>query len=229
MRFLTPLSLSHLLFLLLSILRYANPEPGQTHKDIQIVTSDGTTPKLLDSAPTGCDADFRYWEGRDDFSVTKMSALRIRFVRGVVSGWIDPKNDGNWKECFSNVVVPAMEGWFKEGEQYIYIYIVISTFLYRGTLFNFLFPPPYSSPPSSGAWLGLTATTGDLADNHDVSSFIVGLEDQVAPDPKDEIPRPVIIGSGSEEVDQAIRSSVAYETHMLVERLAALEHRFEYE
>lgn len=144
MRFLTPLSLSHLLFLLLSILRYANPEPGQTHKDIQIVTSDGTTPKLLDSAPTGCDADFRYWEGRDDFSVTKMSALRIRFVRGVVSGWIDPKNDGNWKECFSNVVVPAMEGWFKEGEQYIYIS------LYRHFCIEALyltFSSPLPTPP----------------------------------------------------------------------------------
>ena len=91
------------------------------------------------------------------------------------------------------------------------------------------FNPPSYPLPSSGAWLGLTATTGDLADNHDVSSFIIGLEDQVAPDPKDEVPRPVIVGSGSEEVDQAIRSGVAYETHMLVERLAALEHRFEYE
>lgn len=84
-------------------------------------------------------------------------------------------------------------------------------------------------PLPPGAWLGLTATTGDLADNHDVSSLVIGLEDEVASDPKDETPRPVIVGSGSEEVDKAIRSAVAYETHILTERLAALEHRFEYE
>jgi hypothetical protein len=175
-------------------LSFVNTDPGHTHKDIKIVTSDGASPKSVDASPVGCDSDFRFWEGRDDFSVSKMSALRVRYARGTVSAYIDAQNNGNWKECFSNVVVPGMESWYKDG-----------------------------------AWLGLTATTGDLADNHDVSSMITVVEDEAAPDPKDETPRPEIISSGNDETDKAIRSAAAFETHLLVERLAALEQRFEYE
>ncbi len=81
---------------------YVNTEPGHTHKDVQVVVSDGSAPKALDSSPIGCDADFRYWEGRDDFSVTRHSALRVRYSHAAVTAWIDPRADGNWKLCFEN-------------------------------------------------------------------------------------------------------------------------------
>jgi hypothetical protein len=34
----------------------------------------------------------------------------------------------------------------------------------------------------NGAYMGMSSSTGDLADNHDVLSVQVGLEDEVAPD-----------------------------------------------
>jgi mannose-binding lectin 2 len=175
-------------------LSFVNTEPGHVHKDIQVVVSDGSAPTALAASPVGCAADFRYWEGRDDFSVTRSSALRVRFSRGVVSAWIDAHADGNWKECFTGVTVPGMDAWFGEG-----------------------------------AWLGLTATTGDLADNHDILSVLVGPEDEVAPNPRDEAVRPELVSSGNEDVDRAIRSAIALETFDLHERVAFLEHHFEYE
>ena len=94
---------------------FVNTEPGHTHKDIQLISSDGSSPKTLDGTPIGCDADFRYWEGRDDFSVANFSAARIRFQRGSVSVWIDARANGNWVQCMADVPVAAPENWYKEG------------------------------------------------------------------------------------------------------------------
>jgi mannose-binding lectin 2 len=174
--------------------RYVNNEPGHTHKDVQIVVSDGSAAKALDANPVGCDADFRFWEGRDDFSVTRHAVLRVRYRNAAVSAWIDAKADNNWKTCFENVVVPGMEAWDHEG-----------------------------------AWLGITATTGDLADNHDVLSLVVGPEDEVAPNPSTADVRPELFKTGNEETDKAINSAIAVETYLLQERIVTLEHKLEYE
>ena len=84
---------------------YVNSDAGHIHKDVLLISSDGKAPKLaphggpVDAHPTGCDADFRYWEGRGDFNVTSRSTLRVSFKANAVSIWIDPRNDGKIKEC----------------------------------------------------------------------------------------------------------------------------------
>jgi len=177
---------------------FVNTEPGHVHKDVQIVSSDGKAPRKLDDSPVGCDADFRYWEGRDDWSVYNHSAVRIRFAGGRVSVWMDAKATGAWAPCITDAAVAAPEGWWREAEG------------------------------SGGAWMGLTATTGELADNHDVLSVQTGPEDEVAPLLWLE-PRPEMQLSGSEQIDNSIRSAVAYENWVLKERLAFLEHHLEHQ
>lgn len=126
---------------------FVNTDPGHIHKDILLLSSDGSKPKLaphggtVDPKPIGCDADFRYWEGRADFNVTSRSALRVTFRNNQLSAWIDARNTGVWKECFLEAPLQAPEGWWR-----------------------------------GGSYLGLTASTGDLADNHDVLSLIVTSE-----------------------------------------------------
>jgi hypothetical protein len=175
---------------------YVNTEPGHVHKDVQIVSSDGKAPRKLDDSPVGCDADFRYWEGRDDWSVYNHSAVRIRFASGRVSVWMDPRATGVWTQCLTDVALAAPEGWWREGE--------------------------------GGAWMGITATTGELADNHDILSVQTGPEDEVAPLLWLE-PRPEMQSSGSEQIDSSIRSAVAYENWVLKERLAFLGHQLEHQ
>ena len=52
---------------------YVNTDPGHVHKDVLLITSDGKAPKLaphggpVDDHPTGCEADFRFWEGANSF------------------------------------------------------------------------------------------------------------------------------------------------------------------
>lgn len=174
---------------------FVNSDPGHVHKDIKLVTSDGSSAAKDEATPIGCDADFRYWEGRDDVSVYNHSAVRIRFAGGRVSLWVDAKASGNFVQCFDSAsLAPGLaEGWWREG-----------------------------------AWLGLTATTGDLADNHDLLSLLTGPEDEVAP--KNWLdPRPELLPSGNEEIDRAIRSAIAYETWDVKDRLSFLEHKLEHE
>jgi hypothetical protein len=174
--------------------RFVNSDPGHVHKDIRLVLGDGKEAvKLDDKTAIGCDADFRYWEGRDDVSVYNHSAARVRFSQGRVSLWIDAKASGNWVSCFEGAALTAPEGWYREG-----------------------------------AWLGLTASTGELADNHDLLSLITIPEDEVALKNWLE-PRPELLLSGNEDVDRAIRSAVTFETWEIKDRLAFLEHKIEHE
>lgn len=54
---------------------YRNQGSGLTHKDILLLSSDGSQPVAASHGGTsdpnavGCDADFRFWEGRQDFEV----------------------------------------------------------------------------------------------------------------------------------------------------------------
>lgn len=41
--------------------------------------SDGEREALSDKNVIGCDADFRFWEGRDDFSVSNKSVVKVTF------------------------------------------------------------------------------------------------------------------------------------------------------
>lgn len=59
---------------------FRNSELNHIHKDIALYVNDGTTldPSKLTTV-IGCDADFRFWEGRDDFSVSNKSVAKITF------------------------------------------------------------------------------------------------------------------------------------------------------
>lgn len=87
---------------------YINNEPGRVHRDVLFLSSDGSSSRKAAGEhgggnvpdPIGCAADFRYWEGRDDFSVRNASLARLTFANNKVSVHIDAHADGNWKACF---------------------------------------------------------------------------------------------------------------------------------
>lgn len=58
---------------------FKNLESGHIHKDVAVIVNDGSGPVKLDDGvePQGCDGDFRYHEGRDDFNVQSRSAAAI--------------------------------------------------------------------------------------------------------------------------------------------------------
>jgi mannose-binding lectin 2 len=183
---------------------FVNSEPGHVHKDILVVSSDGTSSKAAphggsnDPNPSGCDGDFsefRYWEGRDDFSVTNHSAVRITFKRNSVSVYIDARANGQWSTCVADVPVNAPFDWYKQG-----------------------------------AYLGVIATTGDLADNHDVLSVQVGPEDEEAENPfQAKTDFNIDFGStstGNAEVDAAVRTMINTGITTLHDRLAVTDREF---
>lgn len=177
---------------------FVNNEPGHVHKDVQIVSSDGSAPRKLDDKPVGCDADFRYWEGRDDFSVANHSAMRVRFSGGRVSVWMDARATGAWVPCITDAVLSAPDGWQRDG-----------------------------------LWIGLTASTGDLADNHDVLSVQVGLEDEPAAAPPAlagiGANLPTFTSTGDARMDESIRTAAAREAAILADRFVFVQHSLEHQ
>jgi hypothetical protein len=187
---------------------YVNSAPGHVHKDILVVTSDGSGSKAAphggtnDPNPAGCDGDdseFRYWEQRDDFSVLNHSAARIAFRDNKVTVYIDARGNGKWSTCVADVPVAAPAGWYRQG-----------------------------------AYLGVIATTGDLADNHDLLSVQVGLEDEVAPNPYD-ISRGILgrngeeigpVSTGDPHMDTVLNNIVARSSNTLTDRMAYIHREY---
>ena len=66
---------------------FVNAESRQVHKDVALLESDGHESKtaphggMNDPQAPGCDANFRYWQGRGDFSpAMNRSAVQITFA-----------------------------------------------------------------------------------------------------------------------------------------------------
>lgn len=118
---------------------------AHAHRDILFFTANGGPP-TLPQEPTGCDSNYRYWEGLHDFSAANYSGVRVSIQQGRVSVFVDPRGTDTWTECFRDAAVATPAEWWTEGY-----------------------------------YLGLSALTGDLADNHDVLSLVVTLEDEPAP------------------------------------------------
>ena len=59
---------------------FKNAEMGSNHKDIMLYVNDGSEDVDLSEPEAGATANYRYYEGRDDFSVMDYSALHIMYV-----------------------------------------------------------------------------------------------------------------------------------------------------
>ena len=90
---------------------FVNAETAATHKDVSLLMSDGTQSVLKNPQHhiMGCDADFRYHEGRDDFSPSEhFAALKVVFAHGGISVYLDSKGQGEFKTCISGQQMPDM-------------------------------------------------------------------------------------------------------------------------
>ena len=96
----------------ISIDTFKNPESAHLHKDISIIKGLKDSNDInLKTDPLngreGCDADLRFFEGRDDFSASKsFSYLRLQFKQEMYSGGYlqvdyDKLGDGSWQHCFT--------------------------------------------------------------------------------------------------------------------------------
>jgi mannose-binding lectin 2 len=180
---------------------FVNTDPGHVHKDISLVVNDGQQAKAAphggvnDPQASGCDADFRYFEGRDDFNAAQArSAARIHYDGKLkaVTVEVDAKNTGEWIKCIEQVPVSLPDGWH------------------------------------SSAHIGLTATTGDLADNHDVVSLQVIEGNGVAKDPSAVDDAPAMISTGQPRFDNAARSAAASEASKVKAEMMELHHELEH-
>lgn len=144
------------------------------------------------------------------------SAVRIAYngTDNVVSVYVDERGDGNWRSCIDHAAIKPRRDFWRPDPTH---------------------EAGLASPVSGGAYMALSASTGDLADNHDVLSFSVGLEDMPAPEPGDIALAAAgvngvaaVITSGNEAVDEAIRSAVSRESAKLNERILYIHHHLEH-
>eukprot|EP01138_Halocafeteria_seosinensis_P012719 gb/GECG01012995.1/.p1 GENE.gb/GECG01012995.1/~~gb/GECG01012995.1/.p1 ORF type:complete len:441 (+),score=63.45 gb/GECG01012995.1/:1-1323(+) len=176
---------------------FVNKEARHSHKDIALVTNDGQEALdvphggVIPEGSVGCDADFRFYERRDDFSVNSHSLAHLKFENNKASLYIDAKGLGFWETCFEDVDIPLPDKWYEQ------------------------------------AHLGLTATTGQLADNHDILALMVSND----PNERYQFSRPekVDVKSGNDDVDKAITTAVEQEKAELLERIEFLHHNFEHQ
>ena len=148
---------------------FRNLESGHVHKDVAVIVNDGSGPYKLDDGvePQGCDGDFRYHEGRDDFNVHARSgaAITLNVRAGCCVGGAAVHGEcsgarrltrlgcvGSQKDVLTIRLDSKGDGNWKECVQSYKI-------------------------PIQGEWyrqlyLGVTASTGQLADNHDIIAMI---------------------------------------------------------
>ena len=111
---------------------YKNAEMGSTHKDIYLLTNDGSSELDIHSPLAGCTANYRWFEKREDFSVRDYAIARVSYNSGTnkLRVEIDGANTHRFVECFDTELPHG---------QFI-----------------------------AGAHIAFSATTGQLADNHDI-------------------------------------------------------------
>jgi len=127
---------------------FKNSETLALHKDVTVVVNDGTRDAegLLNEA-AGCSGDVRYHEARGDFSVASSSRAKV------VVGTAVKEGGGGTLEL--SVLLDARNaGDFTE--------CAVVTL-----------PPTLDAAWLRRVHLGVTASTGQLADNHDVLSLDV--------------------------------------------------------
>lgn len=182
---------------------FVNTEPGHVHKDVSLVTNDGQQSRAAphggvnDPQAPGCDADFRFHEGRDDFNAAKArSAARIHYDSRSrsVTVEIDARNTGEWIKCIDKAVVDLPAEWHKS------------------------------------AHVGMTATTGQLADNHDIISLQVLEGNGVVADAAKEASEnaPAMISTGQPRFDVAAQTAATREAGIVKAEMLELHHELEH-
>ncbi len=80
---------------------FRNSEYAAVHKDISVLTGDGKpgAEDRLNTDRSGCNADFRYYEGADNFDVAKsISYAKITLKGRTLTVKIDPRADGKFQD-----------------------------------------------------------------------------------------------------------------------------------
>jgi len=115
---------------------FKNSEMGTKHKDIMLFTNDGEQDVDLLHPLDGNNANYRYFEGRDDFSVLDFSVLHLMYRASSkkLTVMLDEKNTGEFRTMFQASLEHLPRGWDSELR------------------------------------VSFSATTGQLADNHDLLS-----------------------------------------------------------
>lgn len=125
---------------------FKNSETVNLHKDVTIVMNDGVADvEAMLSDATGCSGRLRYHEDRGDFSVASMSRSKLTLTPVM-------KN---------NNTVLAIAIFLDEGNSGVWAECATATL-----------PPILDTSWLHQAHIGITASTGQLADNHD----LIGLE-----------------------------------------------------
>lgn len=131
---------------------FVNPERASSHKDVTLVLNDGTKSMPLQrqlkgvSGTLGCTSKNIRYLVNDGFNAAVMaSRAKVSYssATGQLKVWVDATNTGEWMSCWEGNVAASLV-----------------------------------SGRSKGTWprdatLGITATTGSLADNHDIISLSV--------------------------------------------------------
>lgn len=182
---------------------FKNSEMLSYHKDITVVINQGNSEQEeLLAASIGCNGDVRYHEERGDFSVS--SASRVKFV-------VEEADDDSNRLALSVYLDASNSGNYKE--------CVAATML----------PETLDVQWLSRAYLGITASTGQLADNHDVLSLSVFSDKQVHSEVEtsDEYDKKLFpIGEGINE-ERFVRIETGL--HDLLSKIDHLKHHLEHE
>eukprot|EP00510_Aplanochytrium_minuta_P004788 CAMPEP_0184021024 /NCGR_PEP_ID=MMETSP0954-20121128/9682_1 /TAXON_ID=627963 /ORGANISM="Aplanochytrium sp, Strain PBS07" /LENGTH=437 /DNA_ID=CAMNT_0026302965 /DNA_START=278 /DNA_END=1591 /DNA_ORIENTATION=- len=129
---------------------FRNVEAGHIHKDISLVQSDGATVDLSRKRE-GCSAQYRYWEGMDSFNADMHSAAKILLKDNTLTVEVDKRASGQWIKCFSVNLSETAN------------YPMLNPGWIRDNHVHF----------------GMSASTGALADNHDIIEFLVTKPDML--------------------------------------------------
>lgn len=189
---------------------FRNSARGHIHKDISLVQSSGMTPVAMNIARPSCGIKYRYHEGRDSFSIEDHTLVKILYVNNVVEVKIDRKDDGNWMTCFTaNLNKPQKADKVDK----------LKSNWMQGRKIHFT----------------MTASTGELSDNHDILEFIVSEPnklDQMLLESEEEKNAPLVDFDTSQEIsssdvaDQVV--FLAEQVKELKSQISTLDHKLEH-
>ncbi|KAJ8603710.1 hypothetical protein CTAYLR_000197 [Chrysophaeum taylorii] len=185
---------------------FKNAELLSYHKDVTVVVNEGESDveEMLTSS-VGCNGDIRYHEDRGDFSVS--AASRVKFVVEPVA----PDGSGDDRVLGLTVFLDATNS----GE-------------YRECVAQTPLPATLDASWLSRAYLGISASTGQLADNHDVLSLDVFSDKEVHNEVESEMISEPNFAPG-EGVSPARFERIEAQIDQLIGRLEHLQHHLEHE